>query len=149
MNNRNFYPQQQYVIVNRGDVTTLALRGVQTFAKRHKIITGSYLLGLFVLILVWFTPGKQLSDRQKRDYNRIMASIDVESEYAASSRYAMALANYRATKGWFTCDGTCQRNKVRMEQAMRDLENIRREGQERMSEARSVAGLFSELGKTP
>jgi hypothetical protein len=147
MQTNNNYYQQDRIIINTGDVTTLALQGVKSFAKRHKVVTGSYLLGLGVLLLLCFTPGIKLTDRQKREYNRIMSSIDVEGEYAASSRYAMALANYRATKGWFSCDGTCQRNKARMEYASQELEEIRRKGHERMSQARSVAGLFSELGK--
>jgi len=34
-----------------GDLGTLALTGVKNFAKRHKVISGSYVFGLFVLLL--------------------------------------------------------------------------------------------------
>ena len=105
------------------------------------------MLGIGVLLVLCIGSGTKLTYSQQREYNRIMSSINVDAEYATSSRYATAVANYRATKGWFRCDNLCQRNKRRMEEAREDLEAIRREGHERMSQARSVAGLFSEIGK--
>lgn len=83
---------------------------------------------------------------QTNRFNAIMDTVDVHAEYAASNRYAEALHAYRATKGWFSCDPLCQRNKQRMERAQVQLEDVRREGYARMSDAKSVAGLFSEVG---
>eukprot|EP00591_Stephanopyxis_turris_P007850 CAMPEP_0195524330 /NCGR_PEP_ID=MMETSP0794_2-20130614/24083_1 /TAXON_ID=515487 /ORGANISM="Stephanopyxis turris, Strain CCMP 815" /LENGTH=286 /DNA_ID=CAMNT_0040654525 /DNA_START=137 /DNA_END=997 /DNA_ORIENTATION=+ len=136
--------QQGQVVLNTSDVGSLVVSGVKSFAKKHKIITGSYLFGIIVL-LIGGTGTKLTLDKQ-RAYNDIMNTIDVDAEYHASNRYAQANANYRATKGWFTCDSSCQRNKRKMEDAKLDLDAILKEGYGRMSDAKSVAGLFSEVG---
>jgi bacterioferritin (cytochrome b1) len=73
-----------------------------------------------------------------------MSSIDLQAEYEASNNYAQAVHACRATKDWFSCDH--QRRKKRMDQAEAVLEDIRSEGYARMSIAKSVAGLFSEVG---
>ena len=75
-----------------------------------------------------------------------MSTIDINAEFDASNRYAHAQHAYRATKGWFSCDSLCQRNKARMENEKAALDDIRAEGYNRMSDAKKVAGLFSEVG---
>ena len=40
----------------------------------------------------------------------------------------------------------CQRNKRRMEESQKILDSIRKEGYNHISDAESVAGLFSEVG---
>lgn len=140
-------PQQQRQVVqvpSVGDVGSLVARSTVNFAKRHKIISGSYLIGILVLILAG--SGTKLTLDQQRQYTHIMNTIDLEAEYDASSRYAQSNQAYRATKGWFTCDSMCQRNKARMEHHKAVLDEIRAEGHARMSDAKSVAGLFSEIG---
>mmetsp|Transcript_28217 Transcript_28217/g.83148 ORF Transcript_28217/g.83148 Transcript_28217/m.83148 type:complete len:296 (-) Transcript_28217:15-902(-) len=127
-----------------GDLGTLALTGVKNFAKRHKVISGSYVFGLFVLLLAG--SGTKLTLQQRGQYDHIMSTIDLNAEYDASNRYAHATHAYRATKGWFSCDSLCQRNKARMEDARIVLDDIRAEGYNRMSDAKRVAGLFSEVG---
>ncbi|GKY99498.1 hypothetical protein MPSEU_000904000 [Mayamaea pseudoterrestris] len=138
-------PQQQAVIAlpDPGDVGAIIVRGAKNFARRYKIVTGSYLLG--VCILLFFGAGIPLSQQQRRDYNRIMDSIDLQAEYAASQNYWRAREAYSATKGWFSCDDLCQRNKQRMNQAEQKLNAIRKEGNARMTDAKRVAGVFSEI----
>ena len=76
-----------------------------------------------------------------------MDTIDVQAEYDATEKYWRARNAYQSTKGWFwSCDGLCQRNKRRMEDAERDLTAIRQEGNARMSDAKAIAGLTSEVG---
>lgn len=137
--------QQQVIVLPEPDqLPGLIVRGATQFARRNKFITGSYLLG--ILVLAFFSSGTQLTRQQMREYNEIMSKIDLQAEYDATNDYWNARNAYHATKGWFTCDGLCQRNKRRMEQAERALNDIRKEGQARMSDAKSVAGLFSEVG---
>ena len=100
------------------------------------------MIGIIVILLVG--SGSKLNYDQLREYNKIMNTIDVQAEYDASNEFWMADQAYRATKGWFSCDGLCQRNKQKMENAKYRLDQIRREGNVRMSDAKSVAGLFSE-----
>ena len=127
-----------------GDVGQLLVRGATTFAKRHKFITGGYVLGLLVILFIG--SGTRLSLQQRQHYNHIMDTIDLQAEYDATDRYWMARNAYHTTKGWFSCDGLCQRNKRRMEDAERVLNDIRKEGEARMSDAKKIAGLTSEVG---
>lgn len=147
MSYRNHHNQQQQIAVlpEVSDVTSLVVRGTVNFAKRHKVVTSSYLFGLFVLLFIG--AGIPLSYEQQREYNTIMNSIDLQAEYDASQAYWIARQNYYATKGWFfSCDSLCQRNRRRMEDAERNLNMIRQEGSARMSDAKKVAGIFSEIG---
>jgi hypothetical protein len=137
-------PGAQIVLPEPGDLGQLIVRGASTFARRHKVITGSYLLGLLVIILIG--GGTKLTYDQRREYNSIMNTIDLQAEFDASQNFYQADQAYRASKGWFTCDGLCQRNKERMEDSKYRLDLIRKEGQARMSDAKSIAGLFSEVG---
>lgn len=143
MNAQN-YNQQQVALPSFGTVSVMVARGIGNFAKRHKVISGSYIFGILFLLLIG--SGTKLSVDQTRRYNAIMNSVDIHAEYEASNRYAEALHAYRATKGWFSCDPLCQRNKQRMDRAQAVLEDVRKEGYARMSDAKSVAGLFSEVG---
>lgn len=136
--------QQQIALPSVADIGTIALRGVTKFAKKNKVISGGYIFGILFLLLVG--SGTKLSTTQLRNYNRIMDSIDLHAEYDASNRYAQSVQAYRATKGWFSCDRLCKANKKRMEQAEAALNEIRNEGYARMSDAKKVAGLFSEIG---
>jgi len=126
------------------EIGTLAVRGITTFAKKNKVISFSWIWGIVVLLLVG--SGTKLTVDQARQYNHIMSTIDLDAEFAATNSYAVALQNYRASKGWFSCDSLCQRNKAHMERARAQLDDIRAEGQARMSDAKKVAGLWSEVG---
>mmetsp|Transcript_10224 Transcript_10224/g.29133 ORF Transcript_10224/g.29133 Transcript_10224/m.29133 type:complete len:293 (-) Transcript_10224:4066-4944(-) len=146
MNRRNGFGvnPNQIVLPEPADLGQLVVRGATAFARRNKAITGSYLLGILVILLVG--SGTKLTLDQRRQYNHIMSTIDLQVEYDASQEFWNANQAYRASKGWFTCDGLCQRNKRRMEDAKYRLDVIRQEGEARMSDAKSVAGLFSEVG---
>jgi hypothetical protein len=135
---------RQLVLPDPADLGQLMVRGATNFARRHKVISGSYLLGL--VILIFFTSGAKLTYDQRQKYNHIMSTIDLHAEYDASTDFWQAKQGYQATKGWFSCDSLCQRNKRRMEDAEHRLSLIRQEGQARMSDAKSIAGLFSEVG---
>jgi hypothetical protein len=135
---------RQLVLPEPGDVGQMIVRGASSFARRHKVITGSYILGILVILLVG--SGTKLNYDQIRKYNEIMKTIDLQAEFDASTDFWQANEAYRATKGWFSCDGLCQRNKRRMEEAKYRLDRIRQEGQAIMSDAKSVAGIFSEVG---
>ena len=129
------------VLPEPADVGQMVLRSSSNFAHRHKFITGSYIFGILMILLIG--SGTKLNFDQRKQYNRIMNTIDLHAEFDASNQYWQAKEAYQATKGWFTCDGLCQRNKQRMESAKSHLDQIRKEGEARMSDAKSVAGIFS------
>jgi hypothetical protein len=137
-------PAREIALPSASDVGTIALRTVTSFARRHKLISGSYLFGLLVMIMMG--SGTKLTMEQAKQYNHIMSTIDLQVEFEASQRYFQASQAYHASKGWFTCDSLCTRNKDRMLQHKAVLDDIRNEGNARMSDAKAVAGLFSEVG---
>lgn len=137
-------PGMQIVLPEPGDLGQMIVRGAGNFARRNKVISGSYVLGLLVILLIG--GGTKLTYDQRKEYNSIMNTIDLQAEFDASQDFYQADQAYRATKGWFSCDSLCQRNKQRMEDARYRLDLVRQEGQARMSDAKSVAGLFSEVG---
>lgn len=146
MNNQNPY-QQQRQVANLPSISAagaMVARGIGHFAKRNKVVSGSYVIGILFILLIG--SGTKLSTDQVRRYNKIMNTVDVQAEYQASDRYAQTMHAYRATKGWFSCDHVCQGNKRRMQRAEAELNAVRKEGYARMSDAKSVAGLFSEIG---
>jgi hypothetical protein len=134
----------QIVLPEPGDLGQMVLSGASTFARRHKVVTGGYILGIVILLLGG--SGIKLNYDQRHEYDKIMDTIDVQAEYDAENDLLSADQAYRATKGWFSCDRKCQHNKQRMESARYRLDQIRKEGYLRMSDAKSVAGLFSEIG---
>jgi hypothetical protein len=137
-------PNNQVALPSVSDMGSIILRSTVSFAKNHKVISSSYVFGILFLLLIG--SGTKLTLDQRQQYNSIMNTIDLNAEYEASNQFAMANQAYRATKGWFSCDSLCQRNKRRMEHTQRILDDIRTEGYARMSDAKGVAGLFSEIG---
>lgn len=134
----------QIVLPEPGDVGQMVLSGASNFARRHKVVTGGYIFGILILLLGG--SGMKLNYDQKREYESIMKTINLQAEWEAYNDLSIAEYHYRDTKGWFSCDSLCQNNKQRMETARYRLDQIRKEGYLRMSDAKSVAGLFSEVG---
>jgi hypothetical protein len=142
MNNPN---NRSTVLTATTPLTTLALTTATSFARRHKFITASYLYGLFSLtLLLLIGSGTKLTADQRRQYNSIMNTIDLQAEYTAASRYHTAYNNYYHSKGWFSCDTHCQHYKSLMNTRLQEWNEIKSEGNARMSDAKSIAGLFSE-----
>jgi hypothetical protein len=135
-------------IISGGDVSSLALNAAKSFARRHKFATASYLYGLASLLLLFVLggTGMELTSDRRRRYNAIMRTVDLRAEYDAASAYHAAHAMYHQSKGWLSCDAHCQRHKRISERKKREWDEVRAEGNARMSDARSVAGLWSEVG---
>jgi hypothetical protein len=152
--NQNQNQNQPQLLVtqlpNVNQVGTIVVNGVRQFAKRYKYITAWYVLGLIILCILVISGGKgrSLTIQEQKEYNYIMNSIDLQAEYDAVDAYWDASNRYHATKGWFTCDGLCQRNKQNMIIAEQKLRAIRAEGNARMSDAKAIAGLFSDVAFT-
>lgn len=136
--------QVRVQLPSQSQVGSFLIKGTGAFVRKHPVISGYYALGLLILLLGG--SGLALSSTQQHEYNNIMSTIDVELEYEVSSKFAAADSAYRSTKGWFSCDNLCTRNKRRMEDAKADLDAVRKEGYARMSDAKKVAGIFSEVG---
>jgi ABC-type multidrug transport system fused ATPase/permease subunit len=137
--------RQVTVLPEPHQVGALVVSKVKIFVSRHPVISASFVLGWMVLLLGG--SGTAVTVQQHRQYNQIMDTIDLRAEYDAAGDYSRARQAYLASSGWFwSCDGMCQRLKGRMEDAESQLTAIRQEGQARMSDAKSVVGLWSEVG---
>ena len=75
-----------------------------------------------------------------------MNTIDLQAEYVAADKYHSAYANYYHAKGWLSCDARCQHYKKIADKSKLEWDEIKAEGNARMSDAKSVAGLTSEVG---
>ncbi|KAL7506272.1 hypothetical protein ACHAXN_003553 [Cyclotella atomus] len=140
-------PNSSNTLTTTAPLTTLALSTAKSFATRHKFLTASYLYGLLsLLLLLLLGSGTKLTLSQQRQYNAIMNTIDLQAEYSAASRYHTAYSNYYNSKGWFSCDTHCQHYKSLMNRRLLEWNEIKAEGNARMSDAKSIAGLFSEVG---
>ena len=137
-------PNEALALPSFSAVGVLVAQSISAFAKRHKVITSSYLFGILFLLLLG--SGTKLTASQLRQYNTILDSINVQAEYDASMAYSSAYAEYKSRKGWVSCDPLCQRSKRRMESSKAHLDAIRAEGYARMSDAKATAGIFSEVG---
>jgi hypothetical protein len=149
MNNpphHNNHAARELTLPNPGDLGTMILHGAAGFARRNKVVTGSYLLGILVLLLVG--SGTRLTYEQRRRYEELMNSIDVDADYRASQKFAQADYDYRNSRGWFfSCyDDTCRYHKRRRDAAQVEWDQIRAKGMARLNQAKAVAGLFSEVG---
>lgn len=137
--------QQQIVLPGPEQLGALVVHGAASFVRRNKVISSAYALGLILLIV--FQGGRPLTHQQHVEYNRIMDSIDLDAEAQATEDYWRARQAYDATRGWFwSCDSLCTRNQKHMQQKERVLTAVRQESAARQSDAKSVAGLFSDVG---
>jgi len=128
-------------IVTTSGITTLALTTIKNFSQRHKVISTSYLYGLTTLLLLTLLGyGRKLSFDQQRQHNHIMNTIDLQAEYTAASSY------HTAEWEWLSCDTHCQDHKRTMERTKYEWDEIKEERNARMSDAKILAGLFSEVG---
>jgi len=128
------------------EVGAVVVRQARQFAVRHKYFTAYYLIGLVMLGALTLWGGRSLTPTESRQYHEIMNSIDLQAEYDAVDDYWDAYSRYQATKGWFwSCDAVCQRHKTRMQATEARLNQIRAEGNARMSDAKAVAGLGSQV----
>lgn len=145
MNQQRGGQQRQIVrLPEPQEVGSLVVRNVTAFARRNKVVTGYYLLG--IVFMFFIGNGARLTMQQQSTYNRIMQTIDVQAEYDATNDYWQARQHYHATKGWFSCDALCQRNKARMDRAEAALKAIRQEGAARTADAKRSVGILSEVG---
>lgn len=145
---RRNHPQAAAIAIPPPDqMGQLVLRGAGAFVRRNKVVSGAYVFGLAVLLIFGGSAGRTLTQEQSREYNRILDSIDVQAEAQVTGDYMRARQMYYSSKGWFwSCDSMCQRHKHSMDEAERAMTAIRRESAARTSDAKRIAGLFSEVG---
>lgn len=135
--------QQIAILPEVSDVVGFVARGAGQFARRHKIVTGSYLLGIAVLL--FFSTGIPLTLQQRKQYERLLGEVDMEAEWNVNQDFLLARSNYYRSKGFFTCDKRCQYFKGLLSEAEQQLKEVQAEGEARRSDAKKTVGIFSEV----
>ncbi|GAX26560.1 hypothetical protein FisN_21Lh028 [Fistulifera solaris] len=140
-------PQQQIIALpNPDQMGTLILRGSVAFIRRNPVVSGTYFLGILLLI-IFGGGGRPLTPEQHYEYHRILQTVDLQAEYRATDDYWRAYHAYQASRGWlWGCDAVCTRNYQRMKEAERIMHLIQQEGAARTADAKNAAGLLSEIG---
>lgn len=111
--------------------------------KRNPIKVGAYLLGILVCL---FFNGMKVTDMQRNEYYKLLDTIDHASIDSATEDLHYANQAYRQSKGWFSCDANCQLKKADMEGYQKIFNQLRADQDNKLAEAKSKLGLFSEHG---
>lgn len=126
-----------------GQLLNRVVKGGLEFVKTHKKITGSYVLGLALLL---FGTGFKVSDDLKRNYEATLRTIDDKAKQRAFYDLKSSEERYYAHKGWFSCDEACQRYKRTMDAHAAVYEAALRDEAAIVRDAKQSVGIFSEYG---
>jgi len=114
--------------------------------KRHPIWSFLWLLGLFLMTFVQgiaVDPATQEHFFDRVDDANDIAYRDVRE---AALRENSAYNNYYYSKGWFSCDSTCQANYEMYQRAQSELQTSKGLHQAALSDAKATVGIFSQFG---
>ena len=124
--------------------TILVDAGV-SLIKRNPIPSGMYFIGILIcLFFSGWTPNTQQTLR----YEQTLDSLDPMKLDEAEAKWYRADMRYRQTKGWFTCDQSCQKNRIVAQNARVIYDQTLKEHEDVVREAKSQLGLFSTFGVT-
>ena len=122
----------------------IALSGAEYVARKHPIKLSLNFLGLFLL---FFAVGLAPSEQAWSESAALMpTNADLRKENEAEQLAYAARAQYRASSGWFTCDGECPKLRAASEQADARWKMAKDKNAEGNSLAKQKLGLFSSSG---
>jgi len=128
------------------DIGTLAVQGTVKFAKTYPKVSAAYVIGLAVIM---FGAGFAVDEVTKQKYYSQMRDVD-NLQFGrldkAFSRKQSAYDQYYYSKGWFSCDYTCQTNYDNFLRYEREYNGILAEREELLTKAKKTVGIFSEFG---
>jgi len=125
------------------DLGSLMLSGALHTAKRHWYFSLTWVVGL---LLAFFATGYAVSHDDAARFEALMQDVDTERLTAAELAAQRTHQRYYNSKGWFSCDETCQKYKRTHEAAVAELEVARGEMDAQISAAKRTVGLFSTYG---
>ena len=121
---------------------TILVKATVTVAKAHPKITGSWALGL---ALVVFATGFRVSDEVARTYEADVQAADLSEPISkAAARVRRARSLQREASGWFSCDDRCSYHKAEAARAAEDLAELRNREDAGLSDAKRGVGVLSE-----
>ena len=126
---------------DRLDNTSMVMfRAGGTFLMENKTFTGLWIVGL---LLLQFGIGMTPSTQSIRSFEEIEAQIDDAAMQKALTRQTHAYAQYRQSKGWFSCDAKCTRLYERYQQATATYNKQKAVEMQLISDAKAQVGVTS------
>lgn len=124
-------------------MSTAMVRFGINVVKKNPIKVSAYILG--ILLCLFFT-GWKVTETQFESFQQKLDTLDNESLNKAAYDLERSYNNYYRSKGWFSCDPICQENKLVFEESEKLYNSLKQAEDAKLSEAKSVMGLFSEYG---
>ena len=138
------YGGSNAVVETNLTANTLIVRPLMGAARRHPLVTALWAVGLAILL---FATGFKLSERQERDFTLALQNIDFASLEDSQFQMDLSYQIYYESKGWFfRCDPICNRNYAEYQLKQKIYENLKAQAEEKLSQAKSHLGIFSEVG---
>lgn len=125
------------------DVSTVLFRAGYNTARRNPVIVSSYLLGL---VLCFFFSGISLTAEQMQSYEASLRNIDFDEVNEVAYELQRVTSKYRQSKGWFSCDSTCQEYKALMESLTQEYNKLHAMQEQALSDAKAKLGILSTIG---
>jgi len=122
---------------------SIFVNGATNFAKKNKGITGSYFLGLLLLL---FATGFKVTDDMRAAYDSKLGQIDDSAKQAAWTKLRRAEERHYHSKGFFSCDANCQNAKRELDAARYQYDVQVRAENDAVSDAKAQVGIMSEYG---
>ena len=144
--NANMPNQQQLATMEPGEAAATAVgvlaKATLATAKNHPKITGSWALGL---VLVIFATGFKVSADVARSYEADMQAVDLSEPIAkAANKLRGAQQRQYEASGFFSCDARCQHYKQAAAAAQAELDGLQRTEAAGLSDAKRGVGVLSE-----
>jgi len=125
------------------DISTVLVDAGIRAVKRNPIPVGAYILGILIcLCFSGFKPSVPALEHFEEKMNNVdyssLEKITIDLDYAQHE--------YRRSKGWFSCDTYCQRNKNHLDSVQKEYNMIKSKFDKDISDAKAGLGIFSDSG---
>jgi hypothetical protein len=112
--------------------------------KRNPIKVSMYVIGILICL---FFNGLAPSPQANASFETQLRDIDYGPSETAGRNADMAYQQYYRSKGWFfSCNERCQQNKRHYEMADAEYKRTQAVIADKVSQAKSTVGLFSDFG---
>ena len=111
--------------------------------KKHPVVFSSYVVGLLICL---FMSGIALTVQQQSEFETDLQSINYADLDNKQRAYQSDYQQYYAAKGWLSCDAYCQDRKQEMERSKVALDQVQRQVDVQLSDAKAKLGLLSSVG---
>lgn len=132
---------QGEVVISESELPTLLLKAGANFAKRHYVLSGSWIIGL---LICFFAQGFTPDPAAVQQYEAKLNNLNIEELLVAEDNMWRWQDTYQRSKGWFfQCDQQCQYNYERFRESEQKFSQLKAEYEQGVSNAKAEVGLLS------